>query len=307
MTAIALGLVGIGKIALDQHVPALARSEDFSLAATASRSHSIEGITAYKSVEELLAAEPGITAISLCMPPEPRYAAACAAIAAGRHVMLEKPPGATLSEVEDLAQRAAQRGVTLFTTWHSREAPGVATAKAWLASRRIGKVHITWKEDIRKWHPGQEWILEAGGFGVFDPGINALSILTAILPRGPILRAARLEIPEGRACPIAAQLSMQMDDCAITADFDFLQTGPQSWDIDVETDDGTLRLSHGGATLLIDGVQQELEAEREYGRLYDRFAALVRQGESDVDVAPLRLIADAMMLGERTVVEPFAF
>jgi D-galactose 1-dehydrogenase/L-arabinose 1- dehydrogenase len=307
MTAIALGLVGIGKIALDQHVPALARSSDFSLVATASRSHSVEGITAYKNVGELLAAEPGITAISLCMPPEPRYAAACAAIAAGRHVMLEKPPGATLSEVEDLSQRAAERGVTLFTTWHSREAPGVATAKAWLASRQIKTVHITWKEDIRKWHPGQEWILEAGGFGVFDPGINALSILTAILPRGPILRTAKLEIPEGRACPIAAQLSMQMDECAITADFDFLQTGPQSWDIDVETDDGTLRLSHGGATLLIDGEQQPLEAEREYGRLYDRFAALVRQGESDVDVAPLRLIADAMMLGERTIVEPFAF
>ena len=41
---------------------------------------------------------------------------------------------------------------------------------------------VTWKEDVRHWHPGQQWIWEAGGFGVFDPGINALSIVTKIMP-----------------------------------------------------------------------------------------------------------------------------
>ena len=41
---------------------------------------------------------------------------------------------------------------------------------------------IIWKEDVHHWHPGQRWIWEPGGFGVFDPGINALSVLTEILP-----------------------------------------------------------------------------------------------------------------------------
>jgi D-galactose 1-dehydrogenase len=54
------------------------------------------------------------------------------ALAAGKHVMLEKPPGATVAEITPLvtAARAAQR--TLFATWHSRFAPagraGAATA-----------------------------------------------------------------------------------------------------------------------------------------------------------------------------------
>src|SRR3546814_20550411 len=92
--------------------------------------------------------------------------------------MLEKPPAATTTEICALADHARARGVTLFATGHSREAAGVAGARDWLSGKRIRAAHIRWKEDIRRWHPGQEWILDAGGFGVFDPGINALSILT---------------------------------------------------------------------------------------------------------------------------------
>src|SRR3546814_766693 len=138
---------------------------------------------------------------------------------------------------------------TLFATWHSREAAGVTGARDWLSDKRIRAAHIRWKEDIRRWHPGQEWILDAGGFGVFDPGINALSIMTAILPAPPLLDAARIDIPEGRSSPIAATMAMQSGDAEVTADLDFLQTGPQSWDIEVETDAGTLRLSMGGSVL----------------------------------------------------------
>jgi D-galactose 1-dehydrogenase len=43
-------------------------------------------------------------------------------------------------------------------------------------------VNVIWREDVRVWHPGQDWIWQPGGLGVFDPGINALSIITHILP-----------------------------------------------------------------------------------------------------------------------------
>src|SRR3546814_10467554 len=81
--------------------------------------------------------------------------------------MLEKPPAATTTEISALADHARARGVTLFATWHSREAAGVTGARDWLSDKRIRAAHIRWKEDIRRWHPGQEWILDAGGFGVF--------------------------------------------------------------------------------------------------------------------------------------------
>lgn len=301
-----MGLVGIGKIARDQHLPAIAADDRFLLAATASRHGRVEGVDGYHDIGELIAAC-RLDAVSLCTPPAGRYEQALTAIEAGLHVMLEKPPTVTLSHVETLAEAARKAGVTLFATWHSRAAAGVAPARAWLADKRILAVRIDWREDIRRWHPGQEWILGPGGFGVFDPGINALSIATEILPHALLLEHAALDVPEGRASPIAANLTMRCGQAEARAAFDFLQTGPQTWSIEVDTDGGTLRLSMGGSILQLPGEEERTEADREYPRLYARFAELISSRQSDVDVRPLRLVSDAFLIADRRITEPFAF
>ena len=304
--AIRIAIVGLGKIARDQHVPVIAASPDYDLAAVASRSGGLPGLPHYADIDALLAGDTAIDAVSLCQPPQVRYDAARAAILAGKHVFLEKPPGATLGEVKTLADLARDHGVTLFASWHSRYASGVAAAKAWIAGRTVRAVAIDWKEDVRVWHPGQTWIWEAGGLGVFDPGINALSIVTHILPLPFFLADATLSFPANCQSAIAADLSFR-DEAGVpmTAAFDFRQTGPQTWDIRVDTDDGTLLLSEGGSVLTIDGAPQSTAPEAEYRGLYDRFAALVATGTSDVDVSPLRHVADAYLRGTRVMVEPF--
>ena len=301
-----LALVGIGKIAVDQHVPAIAASADWQLAATVSRSGKVDGIEAFADMATMLAQRPDITAVSLAIPPVPRFAYAAAAIRAGRHVMLEKPPGATLAEVFALQALAEANGVTLYTTWHSRMAHAVAPAKAWLADKTITRAHITWREDVRKWHPGQDWVFEPGGMGVFDPGINALSILTEILPAPVHLQAAELEFPANRQTPIAARLEFSGN---ITADFDWRQTGPQTWDIDINTTDGPLSLSMGGNVLHIDGqpIAGENTIMDEYPALYARMANLVVAGQSEVDLAPMIHVADAMTYGRRIETVAFDF
>lgn len=301
-----IALVGIGKIALDQHVPAIAASPDWRLAATVSRHGSVEGVPAFTDLAAMLAAHPDIGTVSLCLPPLPRLAAATTVLRAGRHLMLEKPPGATLSEVHLLERMARDLGLSLFATWHSRMAHGVAAARERLAGRRIMEGRITWREDIRKWHPGQDWILAEGGMGVFDPGINALSILTHILPRPVHLESAELEVPANRQSPIAARLSLSQ---GITADFDFRQEGPQTWDIELQTDAFRLALRMGGNILEIDGRQVEGQDSitGEYPALYARMAGLLRRGASDVDLAPMVLVADAFTRGRRHTTDPFEF
>lgn len=306
-TPLRIALVGIGKIARDQHVPALRKDAAFELAATVGRHH-LDGVPAFPNIPALVDANLGIEAVSLCTPPVGRYALARTALDAGLHVMLEKPPGATVCEVQELAARARVRGLTLFTTWHSRESAAVDPARDWLAKRTIKSVRTTWKEDIRHWHPGQNWILEPGGFGVFDPGINALSIMTSILPERIMLKSATLHFPSNRQAPIAAELEMVHGvDTPVVVEFDFLQTGPQSWDIEVETTDGTLLLRDGGRRLFIDGVEQLSAEDREYPRLYRRFDELVAAGTSDVDLSPQQLVADAFMIGRRVEAAPFEF
>jgi D-galactose 1-dehydrogenase len=194
----------------------------------------------------------------------------------------------------------------LFASWHSRFAPAVEPSRQWLASCRIRSVKITWKEDVRVWHPGQGWIFEAGGLGVFDPGINALSILTRILPEPVFVTAAELAFPANREAPIAANLSLaDRAGLPIFAEFDFRQTGPQTWDIVVETDGGRLVLSSGGARLALDDEVKVDRINAEYRGLYRRFVELAATGASDVDLTPLRLVADAFLLGKRRIVEPF--
>jgi len=304
---IRLALVGIGKIARDQHIPALRANALFELVAAVSRSGGIENLPCFADIDDLLESGLEVDAVSLATPPQGRHAIAGAALDAGLHVMLEKPPAATVSEVADLAARARAAGLTLFTTWHSREAASVDAARDWLVGKTLRSARIDWREDIRVWHPGQDWILQPGGLGVFDPGINALSIVTAILTDPLLLQSARLEFPANRQAPIAAQLSLRSGEAPVEAAFDFLQTGPQSWEIALETDSGRLVLSDGGQRLAIDGAEVSAGANEEYPRLYRRFASLVRESARDVDLAPLQLVADAFLLGERVEASPFSF
>ena len=301
-----VALIGIGKIALDQHVPAIHGSPDWDLAATVSRNGTVPGVEAYSDFAAFLHDRPDVSVVSLCMPPVPRHAYAEAALLAGRHVMLEKPPGATVAEVHALQSLAAARGLTLYATWHSRMAHAVAAAKAWLTDKTVHQAHITWREDVCKWHPGQDWVFEPGGMGVFDPGINALSILTEILPRPVHLTAATLEFPANRQTPIAAQLTFTGN---VTADFDWRQTGPQTWDITLETDHGPMALRMGGNVLELDGKPAggENTIMGEYPALYARMADLVTHGQSEVDLAPMVHVADAMTLGRRVTIDPFNF
>ena len=181
--------------------------------------------------------------MAITTPPGPRYEIARECLLAGLHCLLEKPPTAGLSEISDLACLAEAEQVSLFATGHASHHQTVTHAAQALAGKRIASMTITWHEDVHKWHPGQKWIWEPGGFGVFDPGINALSIATRILPGSLSLTGAELDFPANREAPIAARLSLRLASGApVAADFDFRQTGPQTWDIEVETDHGTLRL-----------------------------------------------------------------
>jgi D-galactose 1-dehydrogenase len=307
---IRIALIGFGKIAHDQHLPVVHADPAFELVATVSKhGDGVDGTPHFDDIATLAQSGVAVDAVSICTPPQARRAVALHAIAQGWHVFLEKPPAATLAEVEALRVAARDRRVSLFASWHSRFAAGVEPARQWLLAREIRGVTVTWREDVRVWHPGQQWIWQPGGFGVFDPGINALSIVTHMLPRPIMIEDAELDTPENLAAPIAARVALR--DTAgvpIAMDLDFRQEGPQSWNIVVETDVGTLTLSRGGAGLALpdgDGPLPDSGPHGEYAALYARFAEIVKAEISDVDVAPLVLVADAFLHGRHNKVPAF--
>jgi D-galactose 1-dehydrogenase len=299
VSRIQVALIGIGKIARDQHVPALVRSDAFELTAAVTRHTPPQGVPAFATIAEMKQALPAVSAASLCTPPRGRLEIIREAFRHGLDLMIEKPPAATISEARQIVELAAEARRVLFVSWHARAAAAVEPARAWLAGKTIRRVHVCWKEDVRVWHPGQRWIWEPG-IGVFDPGVNALSILTRILPGPLVVRDATLEFPVNKAAPMAAALRLSFpDEVPVSVDLDFDQQGPQTWDIDVDTDQGRLKLSMGGARMTIDGRPAEFDADAEYRRLYKRFARLLERRESDTDLSPFELVADCFLLGRR--------
>lgn len=311
MTVHKIGVIGLGKIAQDQHLPVIKANPNFDLLAVSSQrglSHEQAQYT-YRDYRELLK-QPELEAVAICTPPQVRHQIAREALLAGKSVLLEKPPAATLSELEDLRKLAGEVAKTLFTTWHSQHNKAVEKAKKALVGWKIKRLQVTWKEDVRHWHPAQDWIWQAGGFGVFDPGINALSILTRIMPEAIFIKKANLQFPTNRDAPIAADLEFSTDhrDEDLRAIFDWRQSGPQTWDIEVKAEDGlNLRLTNGGSRLEINDELVVEEKSDEYAGIYESFDKLLNEGHSEVDDAPFRLVADAFMIGRRRVVEAFEY
>ena len=299
-----IAIIGVGKIAQDQHLPVIENSEDFEVAATVStRGVAPKGLPVFKTPGELYAAMPEISVVSICTPPGIRHQYVREALDAGKDVMMEKPPTTTISEFDDLIAHAKRLDRVLYQTWHSQYNPAVDRAKAILAEQGVTSARIDWRESVRKWHPGQDWVWEPGGFGVCDPGINALSIFTKVMPYPVFVAASKLTFPANRQTPIDAEITFksgQAHQPVLSAGFNWLEKNGEVWTIRFETGTGdVVLLEGGGRTLRINGEVVLQHGDGEYAAMYDHFADLLDRHETDVDAAPLRLMADVFLMGAR--------
>jgi hypothetical protein len=115
------------------------------------------------------------------------------------------------------------------------------------------------------------------------------------------------ETPENSDTPIAAELRGTVGHgAAFSAHLDFLQTGLQTWTMEIDAaDGGRLVLTMGGAELTLDGEPQSLPAKAEYPPIYARFAELIEGRESEVEVRPMQVAADAFLIARTRRVAAF--
>ncbi|MBF0679938.1 MAG: Gfo/Idh/MocA family oxidoreductase [Devosia sp.] len=307
-----IAIIGVGKIAVDQHIPVIEASEDFELAATVStRGVAHKNLPVFRTAAELYAAMPEVGIVSICTPPGVRHGYVREALDAGKDVMMEKPPTTTISELDDLIAHARRLDRVLYQTWHSQFNAAVDRTKAILADEGVVSARIDWRESVRKWHPGQDWVWEPGGFGVCDPGINALSIFTKVMPFPAFVENAKLTFPANRQTPVDVEIAFKSSQAhrpELSAGFNWLEESGEIWTIRFTTGAGNeIRLENGGRKLSVNGALVLEHGDLEYSAMYDRFADLLERHESDVDAAPLRLMADVFLLGARVNGPDFAW
>lgn len=304
---IRIGIVGLGKIAHDQHLPSIMQNERFEIAFLADKSvrSSVEA-PHFNSLEAVLDAGISFDAVSVCTSPQPRLELCQRLLPLQCFLLLEKPSAASFEDALRIQQNATYHNSHIFAAWHSRFAPQIGRAKDWTNKHRIIRGKVIWRENASKWHPGQDWLWRRGGFGVFDPGMNALSILTYILPgRAFSVCHGILKTPINSETPTVAKFLLNSRQTEIHCEFEFHDQDDDVWEIQLEGLDGsTMTISEGGASISIDGSAFERNDSREYQQIYEHFSRLISNRQSDFDIEPLRIIDSVFSKCRRELIGP---
>ncbi len=148
---IRVGIIGAGRIAEMVHVPSLRLRPDVcEVIAVASRTEEKArafadrwGIPRVYPDWASLLADPDVDAVVICPPSGLTYAAAKAAIAAGKHILCEKPLGLSYPEARDLQEAAERARIIHMVAFTFRFVPGLRYFK-----RLVGEGHFG---EIRHW------------------------------------------------------------------------------------------------------------------------------------------------------------
>lgn len=303
-----VAIVGYGEIARNVHEPTIRNSKDFELACTISINGGGERVPNFNSITDAINAGVDIELVSLCVPPVVRVALAKEAISHGFHILLEKPPAVDEEELKQVLELARERGLSVFTSWHSKYAPMVSSAKNLLTSKKLEKIEICWKENVEVWHPGQQWIWERGGYGVFDAGMNSFSIITEVLGSDLSFKNGSLVIELGKETPFKAEVNGCISGVDFYADFDWHWKGDDAWNIAFRCVDGDLIfLADGGKRLYLNDKEIPAEVDvhsDEYETIYARMANLIDEGSSDIHTAPMKICLDSLNKSEKRYVSP---
>lgn len=144
-----------------------------------------------------------IDVVDICTPGDTHAEIAVAALAAGKHVLCEKPLANTVAEAEEMvvaADRAAVDGVRAMVGFTYRRVPAIALARQLVAEGRIGEIRHVRAQYLQDWIADPEaplsWRLDkakAGSGALGDIGAHIIDLTQFVTGDRIIEVAGRLE------------------------------------------------------------------------------------------------------------------
>lgn len=154
------------------------------------------GIPAFDDLDEFLA-DPSLDLVTVCTPSGAHFEPAMAALAAGKHVVCEKPLEVTTARVDAMIAAADAAGKTLASVLNRRFTPAMAAFKQAADAGRFGR--LTSASCYVKWFRNQAyydsapwrgtWALDGGG-ALMNQAIHTIDAL--LLLAGPVVSVRAL-------------------------------------------------------------------------------------------------------------------
>lgn len=203
-----IGVLGTARIATRRVIPALKASAGCDVVAIASRSRARAqavagefGIPGCHDSYEALLASPGIEAVYIPLPNHEHVRWSTRALAAGLHVLCEKPLASCESDLHPLEAAAARADRVVEEAFMVREHPQWAMARALVADGRIGTPRFV---DAAYCHTVESEAdirlsSAAGGGALLDVGCYVVATMRLVLGSEPVRVAAHAvtETPDG--------------------------------------------------------------------------------------------------------------
>jgi predicted dehydrogenase len=132
-----------------------------------------------------------VDVVDICTPGDSHRDIALAALAAGKHVLCEKPLANSVAEAEEMAEAAAaarNRGVRSMVAFNYRRTPALALARQLVADGRLGRIHHVRADYLQDWIVDPEfplvWRLQkdkAGSGALGDIGAHVVDLAAFLL------------------------------------------------------------------------------------------------------------------------------
>ncbi len=296
-----VGILGASRVAVYALAAPARRSERVEAAAVAARDPerarrfaADHGVARAVPDYEALLRDPEIDAVYVGLPASLHCAWTLRALAAGKHVLCEKPFASNAGEAERMVAEAAARGLALVEAFHWRFHPLATRVREIVESGEIGEVRgIDAGFTVGIPDPGDiRYDLALGGGALMDLGCYAVHWARHVAGAEPeVLRAEAVEGPRGVDVAMTAELAFPAHEtrreasahvhCSMQAATPF-----RSW-LRVRGDAGALDVEnplapHRGHSLVIhvDGGErtEQVEGRSTYEHQLDGFAAAVLDG-----------------------------
>ncbi len=165
-TALRIGVVGAGGIVRDAHLPAYKKA-GFTVSAIcdvlpkAARAVADQfGIEHVESDVRALVERDDVDVVDIAIPDSGRLEVVEAAVAAGKHLLIQKPLAHDLPTARRIVDMAREGGIVLAINQNARWAPRFRAARSLIENGHLGDVYLV-RWEMRNFADSQSWAKDA--------------------------------------------------------------------------------------------------------------------------------------------------